>query len=309
MPVTDSAISRLAAGIASGSAASEIASAINLSGSTDTSNTWIAHQAFGPQSVVDDDLISPGNYSHIITAAETYTDLVSATGGYRGVRVALDLNPAANSTRSVRGISVSAATRSGNTRDVGSIAGVQSSVLHSGSGSVPLVEALVGRATAQDGPVSALYGASCTAVNDGGAVDEGYGGFFSSADCTVNYGVYATATGGGTNYAIFADQGTVRIDGSLNHNGATVGFYSVTQAARPSAYTQTYSVADKTHAADGSSNLATTATTQTTPWGFASQAQGGNIATQFNLLRATVLDLKQLVNSVIDDLQSLGICQ
>lgn len=72
-------------------------------------------------------------------------------------------------------------------------------------------------------------------------------------------------------------------------------------------YTQTFSTADKTHAADGSADLATTAATQTSPWGFATQAQAEAIATQVNALRATVADLKQLANSVIDDLQALGL--
>lgn len=99
--------------------------------------------------------------------------------------------------------------------------------------------------------------------------------------------------------------GTDRIKG----NTTGLGFFNVTPVARPSAYTQTYATADKTHAADGSADLATTAATQTTPWGFASQAQADAIATQHNLLRAQVLDLKQLVNSVIDDFQALGLLQ
>lgn len=88
--------------------------------------------------------------------------------------------------------------------------------------------------------------------------------------------------------------------------GTTLGVFSVDAVARASAYTQTFSTADKTHAADSSADLATTGVTQTTPFGFAGAAQGDNIATQFNLLRATVADLKQLVNSVIDDLQAYG---
>lgn len=77
--------------------------------------------------------------------------------------------------------------------------------------------------------------------------------------------------------------------------------------ARRSAYTQTYATADKTHANLTSANLATTGVTQTTPYGFAGAAQGDDIATQFNALRVDLTDLKQLVNSIIDDLQSLGL--
>ena len=92
-------------------------------------------------------------------------------------------------------------------------------------------------------------------------------------------------------------------------NATGIGFYAVAPVARPSAYTQTYATADKTHANATSADLVTTAVTQTTPFGFAGAAQGDNIATQFNALRVDVLDVKQLVNSVIDDLQNLGLLQ
>ena len=79
-------------------------------------------------------------------------------------------------------------------------------------------------------------------------------------------------------------------------------------ATRPSAYTQTaYATADKTHAAMTSADLVTTAATNVTPWGFAGAAQADAIATQVNAIRVDLIDLKQLVNSVIDDLQALGL--
>ncbi len=154
--------------------------------------------------------------------------------------------------------------------------------------------------------------------------------------------------------------------------GTTLGFYGATPVARPSAYTQTFATADKTHAADGSTDVAAAdaaaaaAATATAiaaaipaaaPAGGTGAAAGAwdtaanrdlaittindlrtwaievdldyeailvdvaSIRTQyaaavtlanetkadFNLLRATVADLKQLVNSVIDDLQALGL--
>ena len=79
------------------------------------------------------------------------------------------------------------------------------------------------------------------------------------------------------------------------------------EVARKSAYTQTYATADKTHANLTSADLATTAVTQTTPFGFAGAAQGDAIATQVNAIRVDLLDLKQLVNALIDDLQALGL--
>lgn len=101
----------------------------------------------------------------------------------------------------------------------------------------------------------------------------------------------------------------LELDGDLDHDGSNIGFFGVSPVARASAYTQTYSTADKTHAAFTSADLATTAATNAAPWGFASQAQAENIATQFNLLRADVADAKQLINSVIDDLQAYGLQQ
>lgn len=94
---------------------------------------------------------------------------------------------------------------------------------------------------------------------------------------------------------------------TLDVENAVRFFGGIGPVGRASAYTQTYATADKTHAALTSADLVTTAVTQTTPFGFAGAAQGDNIATQFNLLRADLLDLKQLVNSLIDDLQALGL--
>ena len=86
-----------------------------------------------------------------------------------------------------------------------------------------------------------------------------------------------------------------------------VSLFGGAPVAQRSAYTQTYTTADKTHANITSADLATTAATQAAPFGFAGGAQADDIATQFNALRVDVLDLKQLVNSVIDDLQALGL--
>jgi len=77
--------------------------------------------------------------------------------------------------------------------------------------------------------------------------------------------------------------------------------------ASPTAFTQTYSTADATHAASTFAAVAETASTQTTPWGFASQAQADAISVELNDLGDDVVDLKQLVNSLIDALQSIGL--
>lgn len=98
-------------------------------------------------------------------------------------------------------------------------------------------------------------------------------------------------------------------------SGATIGVFGVTPAARASAYTLTYSTADKTHANPTSSALSgiassTTGSALTEPdaayvqatW----QTNMRRIQDQYNALRTDVLDLKQLVNSVITDLQAYG---
>ena len=116
-------------------------------------------------------------------------------------------------------------------------------------------------------------------------------------------------TGGGSNGLAIDGDGNVTIDGALNHDGSTIGFYGVTPVTRPTVYTQTFSTADKTHENSTFAAIAETATTQTTPWGFASQAQGDAISVELNDLGDDVVDLKQLVNSIIDDLQALGLFQ
>ena len=95
--------------------------------------------------------------------------------------------------------------------------------------------------------------------------------------------------------------------GEASGSAPMIGFLGAVAVIRPSAYTQTYSTASKTLPAATAADLATTATTQLTPYGFASQAQGDNIATQFNLLRADLDATKQVVNQLTDDLQALGL--
>lgn len=85
-----------------------------------------------------------------------------------------------------------------------------------------------------------------------------------------------------------------------------LGFYGATPIVRPSAYTQTYSTADKTHATDGSADFPAGGV-GTAAGGWSTAANRDLAITRFNALRVTVTDLKQLVNSIIDDLQALGL--
>lgn len=100
--------------------------------------------------------------------------------------------------------------------------------------------------------------------------------------------------------------GEVEIDGALNHDGTTVGFYAVTPVTRPSAYTQTYSTTTRTHANFTSNDLSAFTGGLI---GFLDAAERDGVRTEFNALRADVANLKQLVNSMIDDRQADGLAQ
>jgi hypothetical protein len=108
----------------------------------------------------------------------------------------------------------------------------------------------------------------------------------------------------------------LRIEGS--GTAALLSFFGITAVARASAYTQTYSTADKTHANPTAvavtDNTGGTANTTLQNIGAAySQAEVANnfadLAAQHNALVADLADLKQLCNSMIDDLQAYGLFQ
>jgi hypothetical protein len=109
-------------------------------------------------------------------------------------------------------------------------------------------------------------------------------------------GVVVLATGAKSN-------GALEIDGALNHDGTTVGFYGVTPATRPTAYTQTYSTASKTHAA---LTVGADIAAFTDP---PSAAEMALLRTFVNALKADLTNVKQVLNSVIDDDQILGLKQ
>lgn len=87
-----------------------------------------------------------------------------------------------------------------------------------------------------------------------------------------------------------------------------IGVFGVKPSARTAPYKQTYfTVAlEKEMPNDTAADLATTASTNVTPYGFASASQADNIAIEFNKLRADMLAVKKLLNSIIDDLQLYG---
>lgn len=100
-----------------------------------------------------------------------------------------------------------------------------------------------------------------------------------------------------------------------------IGFYNATPIVRPTAYTQTYSTADKTVAAQTAAALTnntggTVSTTLAAITAGAAYTQAdmlavknalASLADQFNKLRNDHLDTTNAVNAIIDDLQALGL--
>lgn len=88
-----------------------------------------------------------------------------------------------------------------------------------------------------------------------------------------------------------------------------IGFYNATPVVQPSAYTQTYSTADKTVAAltlVGTLGGTSDGTLEVVGNTMAGDVSGA-IQNNFQDLLAEVTDLKQAINAIIDDLQSLGL--
>jgi hypothetical protein len=110
----------------------------------------------------------------------------------------------------------------------------------------------------------------------------------------------------------------VEIDGDLNHDGSNVGFYNVTPVARPAAYTQTYAIATRTHAArtaqaltDNSGGTAAD-TIPDVPAAYEEATVANIIASlvdEINKLRADQINTAQVLNQALDDLQANGLLQ
>lgn len=93
-----------------------------------------------------------------------------------------------------------------------------------------------------------------------------------------------------------------------------LGFYNATPIVQASAYTQTYATADRTHANPTAAALTVSDGVGTNDGTIAAITADASViaavqelADQINKLIADQADTKQLVNSVIDDLQALGL--
>jgi hypothetical protein len=109
----------------------------------------------------------------------------------------------------------------------------------------------------------------------------------------------------------------LELDGALNHDGTTVGFYGVPPATRPTAYTQTFATATKTHS--NPTGTALTAASGTADGTVADVGASFNqttlnnnfkdVATAINAVIVDLDNLKQVVNQILDDLQTQGLLQ
>lgn len=181
--------------------------------------------------------------------------------------------------------------------------------------------------------------ASTMALGVGVQITDGVLGSGSAITTLIGMDI-AAQTVGGTNIAIRTGNnlcqfgGDVSIAGALKHTGSTAGFYNATPAARPAAYTQTYATATRTHAARTTAALAdsvagtvgTTLAAVPDPADTPATADAlrddlvanvlpkirnalSSLADQINKGRTDDQNTSQLANSILDDLQTLGLLQ
>lgn len=110
-----------------------------------------------------------------------------------------------------------------------------------------------------------------------------------------------TSPGGNGSHKIKDSSGTTAIEVTDSGAGSLIGFFGSIPRARLASYIKNYSVASRTIPVATFTNLATTAATNVSPYGFATQAQADAIATKVNQLGNDVLILKQLIVSLVDD--------
>ena len=89
-------------------------------------------------------------------------------------------------------------------------------------------------------------------------------------------------------------------DGKLAFHGS-----SAVDAA--DAYTQTYSTADRTIANPTATAVGDLGATNSSPWGYDSEAHADAVHTAIDALIADNLDLRQAITALIDDLQEIGL--
>lgn len=126
-------------------------------------------------------------------------------------------------------------------------------------------------------------------------------------------GVIAVGTGNIklSNSLVFADAKDIILNTTTGTKIGTatdqkLAFYNSTPIIQPSAYTQTYATADKTHAARTAAAVGDLVATSG-GWGASSEVNFDKISDAIDKLVADQADTAQIVNSLIDDLQALGL--
>lgn len=134
------------------------------------------------------------------------------------------------------------------------------------------------------------------------------GHLYVTGDGTDN----AIRVGSDSGVQLFSGAGAIRFE----TDATGIGFFAVTPAARASAYTQTYATADKTHSAPTAAALTVNDGAGTNDGTILAITDNAStiaavqeLADQIGKLVADVADTKQVVNSVIDDLQAYGLMQ
>jgi hypothetical protein len=101
---------------------------------------------------------------------------------------------------------------------------------------------------------------------------------------------------------------SLHVGADFRHLGSNLGFYGGTAVAKPSAYTQTYATADKTlsaYTSDPESSAYTGIDNTQAGTVYAKVADLNALRTAYDNLRVFTEDAVAMLNSVVDDLQSL----
>ena len=115
-------------------------------------------------------------------------------------------------------------------------------------------------------------------------------------------------TAGATPKSVVAHRvnGVLALSHGNNNGAATLGFYGAAAVAKASAYTQTYSTANKTIENPTGVSMGDLVATSG-GWGASTEANFDKITAVIDQLIADNLDLRQGLTAVIDDLQAVGL--
>jgi hypothetical protein len=265
------------------------------------------HRAGG----ADDLLSAPGAIGGGTPAAGSFTTL-GATGA---VSFGTDITGAAEVNHNISvAASTTVSTAGGALNDIAGTGSAGTAGAAGATGGARQVRGGVGGA----GHAAQVAGAGgALSVKGGAAGADGGGGGNNGGNVLVDGGVPTGAGVGGIVNIGTADTSVVNIGKAAN----SVGFFGVAAATQPTAYTQTFATADKTHAnptaatlTDNSGGTAADTVAAITNAANAGSADVAPVADAIATfvreqarLKADHADLAALVNSVIDDLQALGL--